>query len=60
MMCQDKARFKLAIRAAMWEWLDRLADQIDQHYARLGIPKRKLKKRKKSTRCHQKSPETRN
>jgi len=46
------------IKAAMWDWLDRLADKIDRHYARLGIPKRKYKKRRKSTRCHPRSPET--
>jgi len=48
--------YKEKIKAAMWDWLDRLADKIDRHYARIGIPKREYKKRRKSTRC--KSPET--
>lgn len=49
---RDKKEFKACIRAAMWEWLDKLAKRMDKVYARKGIKKRvvpkvKLGRRKK-------------
>jgi hypothetical protein len=39
MMRQDKAEFRQLIQAAIWNWLDRLAERIDRQYACLGIKK---------------------
>lgn len=44
MMCK-KSEFKQKIKDAMWNWLDKLADRIDRHYAKLGIKKRKVKRK---------------
>lgn len=49
--------YKDRIKEAMWDWLDRLADKIDRHYARLGIAKRRVRKSKKGQPRNETSPE---
>ena len=51
MMCRTKKAFKAAIEKVMVEKIDRLAEQIDQEYQAMGIPKAdKTRQENKATR----------